>query len=576
MAKLQGLFNTNKISLPTREFLFFGIPLFLFCFISYYKSISDAYYLWFITPFVCLIITFLHLYKISDSLQINWVILSYLLLHSSILCFRNQIFLFNSFLYTDFVIIFFASFCASNFNSIKIINISAVFFCFFIFDELQFEWAQLFSFSSPLIGRSGSSIFLGETLTFSLPLFYFVFVNSTHKFKIYIFSFLVLVTLFIIFRTNSRASYIAVLICLLSLFPWNNLYKLKKYLLGVSFLGIVLLVIYFLVFFHKYQSSMGRLLILKISLTKINDYIILGTGLGGIHKNYLIWQEEYFTSKIASLNEQIIADNVFFVYNEYLKSFIEGGFIGLIIFLIPIYFIFKDSKNSPFKNCFLRILVIFYTLSLFTNIGNTFIGSFFYFYSVTIVTPNNFILKFKSIYLRYFTSIVIFTVILITIKQTYFNYKWGEALKIYFNNNNNDLALNEMEKIYPYMVDNAAFLFNYGSILAISKKNEKALEVLFKANLLMKRSNLYDNIGGVYFQQKNYIESIKYFQKSSYMVPNRFYPLSMILKSQIILKQDSNACRTANLIMKKPIKIHSPTIESIIIYSNYYVRLNCK
>ena len=98
MAKLQGLFNTNKISLSIREFLFFGIPLFLFCFISYYKSISDAYYLWFITPFVCLIITYLYLYKISDSLQINWVILSYLLLHSSILCFRNQIFLFKQFI----------------------------------------------------------------------------------------------------------------------------------------------------------------------------------------------------------------------------------------------------------------------------------------------------------------------------------------------------------------------------------------------------------------------------------------------------------------------------------------------
>ena len=575
MAKLQGLFNTNKISLSIREFLFFGIPLFLFCFISYYKSISDAYYLWFITPFVCLIITYLYLYKISDSLQINWVILSYLLLHSSILCFRNQIFLFNSFLYTDIVIIFFVSFCASNLNSIKIINIAAVFFCFIIFDELQFEWTQLFSFSSPLIGRSGSSIFLGETLTFSLPLFYFVFVNSTHKFKIYIFLFLVFVTLFIIFRTNSRASYIAVLICLLTLFPWNNLYKLKKYLFGVSFLGIVFLVIYFLVFFHKYQSSMGRLLILKISINKIKNYFILGTGLGGVHKNYLIWQEEYFTSKIASLNEQIIADNVFFIYNEYLKSFIEGGFIGFIIFLIPIYFIIKDSKNSPIINCFLRILLIYYTLSLFTNIGNTFIGSFFYFYSVTIITPNKFILKFKSIYLRYFISIIIFTFIFVTIKQTYFNYKWGEALKKYFNNNN-DFALIEMEKIYPYMDDNAAFLFNYGSILAISNKNEKALEVLFKANLLMKRSNLYDNIGGVYFQQKNYLESIKYFKKSSFMVPNRFYPLGMILKCQIKLNQDYNACKTANFILKKPIKIQSPTIESIVSYADDYIKLKCK
>lgn len=575
MAKLQGLLNTNKVSLPVKEFLLFGIPLFLFFFISNYKSISDAYYLWFITPLVCLIITFLFLFKNFYFLKINWVILSYLLLHCFLICFRNQIFLFNSFLYTDFVIIFFVIFCGSNLNNKNLIYISAVFFCFFIFDELQFEWAQLFSFSSPLIGRSGSSIFLGETLTFSLPLFYFVFVNTTHKFKIYIFLVLVFVTLFIIFRTNSRASYIAVLICLLTLFPWNNLYKLKKYLLGVSFLGIVFLIIYFLVFFHKYQSSMGRLLILKISLTKINDYIILGTGLGGIHKNYLIWQEEYFTSKIASLNEQIIADNVYFIYNEYLKSLIEGGFIGFFIFLIPIYFIIKDSKNSPFKNCFLRILVIYYTLSSFTNIGNTFIGSFFYFYSVTIITPNNVILKFKSIYLRYFISIVIFTVILITIKQIYFNYKWGEALKNYFNNNN-DLALIEMEKIHPYMVDNAAFLFNYGSILAISKKNEKALEVLFNANLLMKRSNLYDNIGGVYFQQKNYDESIKYFQKSSYMVPNRFYPLSMILKSQIILKQDSNACITANLIINKPIKIPSQTIESIITHSSNYVRLNCK
>lgn len=571
MAKLQGLLNTNKISLLTREFLFFGIPLFLFCFISYYKSISDAYYFWFFTPLICLIISFLFIYKYDDYIKINSVLLTYLLLHTFILFFRNQIFLFNSFLYTDVIIAFYVIFCASNLNNLKIINVAAFLFIIFIVDELQFEWVHLFNFNSPLIGRSGSSIFLGETLTFSLPLFYFIWVSRTHKFSNYIFFSLIFITLFIIYRTNSRAAYIAVLVCLLTLFPWN---KFQKYILGVSCFGILCLTMYLLVFFHKYQSSMGRLLILKIAINNTKEYLILGTGIGGIQKNYLIWQEEYFKSNISSLNERLIADNVYFVYNEYLKSYIEGGLIGLFIFLIPIYFILINSKNNQIINCFLRLLVIYYTLSLFTNIGNTFIGTFLYFYTISKITPDKYILKFKSIFLKYFVIIVIFLFILITLKQTYYNYKWGDALENYFNKN--DIALNEMDKIYPFMGDNPSFLFNYGSILAISNKNEKALEVLFKANLIMKRSNLYDNIGGVYFQQKNYIESIKYFQKSSFMVPNRFYPLSMILKCQIKLKQDSNACRTANLILKKPIKIQSSTIEGIVTYANNYIKLKCK
>lgn len=574
MAKLQGQLNTNNFSLPIREFLLFGIPLYLFCFISYYKSISDAYYLWYITPLFCLIITSHFFYKNRDYVKINYFILAYITLQVITLIFRNQIFQFNNFLYADFIILFYVTFCASILNHLKLLNVAALIFCIFLFDELQFEWPHLFNFNLPLIGRPGSSIFLGETLTFSLPLFYFVWVNSTSKIKNYIFPVLLLISIFIIFRTNSRAAYIAVLIWLLTLFPWSNFNKQKKIIFGVSCFGILCFTFYFLVFFHKYQSSMGRLLILKISINKIKNYFILGTGLGGIQKNYLIWQEEYFTSKVSSLNERIIADNVYFVYNDYLKSLIEGGFIGFLIFSIPLFYIFKNSKNNQVSNCFLRILVIFYTLSFFTNIGNTYIGSFFYFYSVSKITPNKLNFNFNNIALK--NTIILIAVIFIffTFKQLYLNYKWSDALKKYFNKN--EIALNDMDKIYPYMSDNASFLFNYGSILAISNKNEKALEVLFKANLLMKRSNLYDNIGGVYFQQKNYIESIKYFKKSSFMVPNRFYPLGMILKCQIKLNQDFNACRTANLILKKPIKIQSPTIESIVAYSDDYIKLKCK
>lgn len=83
---------------------------------------------------------------------------------------------------------------------------------------------------------------------------------------------------------------------------------------------------------YKQSSSDGRLLIWKISTQMVKDNP-WGYGYGMFEKNYNLYQAVYFSKGNATSQEKYVADHVFMPYNDYLEQAIEGGAIGLFLYI---------------------------------------------------------------------------------------------------------------------------------------------------------------------------------------------------------------------------------------------------
>jgi O-antigen ligase len=94
----------------------------------------------------------------------------------------------------------------------------------------------------------------------------------------------------------------------------------------------VLIVAIFLsikLYHFKKDSADGRLLMWTVSLNMIKEKPLTGFVPGGFRKLYPLWQGEYIANRDDSL-WTILADDVSSPFNEFLKTGIEQGIIGLL------------------------------------------------------------------------------------------------------------------------------------------------------------------------------------------------------------------------------------------------------
>ncbi|MDB5226634.1 MAG: hypothetical protein JWN78_827 [Bacteroidota bacterium] len=103
--------------------------------------------------------------------------------------------------------------------------------------------------------------------------------------------------------------------------------RYKNYFVGTLFLFLSAFT-YFL-FFYKYDSSSGRLLVYKIGLLIFKDHWLNGVGFGQFKEYYNNYQAAYFAHHSIDSKEALLADNTFYAFNDYWQLLIEQGVIGL-------------------------------------------------------------------------------------------------------------------------------------------------------------------------------------------------------------------------------------------------------
>lgn len=451
----------------------------------------------------------------------------------------NLLSLINIFLYSIAICSFFpfSKFVINTYRASIIIVFSE-----FIFLIVNFNYFSFFGYG----GISNSSIFLGETQAIIFFIISFYHKKIDNKFYKIVNIFIGLISLLLILVSSSRTAYLSIVLAFLFIFLSE-----RKFIMLNIFLVLISLL---LLFYFKKDSSYGRMLIIKVAALNFNKYFPLPLGTGSVSTDYLKWQNDYFKKGEYSIEEEQLADNVYFVYNDFFKIFIENGLIGLILFAFPIIKI-ASNKGSPFV---LIYLLVFYLQCLLSNPTNTSIHLVLYFISSISLFKNQKKITIKKILLSTICAYILIWIL--TLFTGYFI--WNKAQQLVterYGEKKNELYF----KAYKALDTNGPFLLDYSDYLNKCNKLDSSLLMYNKANKFLYSSNLYSNIGNLFFLKKDYTKAIEFYTLSHNTVPNRFYPLFMILRCYIAKGDKLNSKLMAKVIYEKKVKVPSPIIEQI-------------
>lgn len=377
--------------------------------------------------------------------------------------------------------------------------------------------------------------------------------------------------------TMSRASWIAAVVgCFIaSLLYLTKNKKLKIYInrfrdkiifivLGIGTISIASLVgIYHL----KKDSADGRSLIWKTSIEAIKENPF-GVGLGNFAGIYGQKQAEYFAVK-GSDQEQLIAGNPEYAFNEYLQICVEFGIIPFFLFafaIIYIAYITLKRKKYAAIGGFAAIL-IFASMSYPFSILPFLIS--FVFLIVLCLSDDKVIrssCSSKSFGNTIFFIFLLFSTTCISIYNRYPSYdaykKWNKA-KILYNVSIYKDVNKEYVKIYPYLKHEIQFLFEYAQSLSKTEQYEDSNKVLENAMKISCDPMLYNVIGKNYQALGNYALAEQYFNKAAMIVPSRLYPYYLLAKLYDEMGDKRKVCQMAEFIQLKEAKIHSTAVNEM-------------
>jgi O-antigen polymerase len=359
-------------------------------------------------------------------------------------------------------------------------------------------------YDSVVTGTFGNPNYLASFLLLSLPLV----IWRSNELPLLPNTLKVICILFlisIIILTKSRASYIALVAILLTLYHKKILevwFSLKS---GVKVLGVVFLIsgtvlMGLLLFNMDNESSLGRLFIWNITTDMFSDAPMVGIGNYAFETNYLSYQKEYF---LENMNAEIhFAANIRQAHNHFLETLAEQGIIGILIFaaliltiLIRLLSYLRSNAQNTLIFPLFASFVGFLVFGLFDSPFFYFFTKLLFFLMVALVASNfgrtigykqsNLKLTLSSALLV--SSISLLVLLAPTIPGYYHwnkgikfksEYKWNKALESYQKANN-------------YLRFNGKFHFDYAYANLMSGYFNEAIREFEEATKTFSDKNIY-------------------------------------------------------------------------------------
>ncbi len=335
----------------------------------------------------------------------------------------------------------------------------------------------------------------------------------------------------------------------------------KKWMFGVISLSVLLGS--FLVLFIKSDSTSGRWFIWKNCFRLIQDHPLTGTGWGSYRVAYNDMQAHYFQANGFQGKEALLADTVYYAFNEWLQLAVELGVpVSLTLFglnMLLVLAVIKRIRDGE-RNRFVTGAITSFT-SLLTA---TFISYPFY-YLPTIV-----LYLFLVLYLLYFLmqqyfskksilTLSAFSFLLIgwvVYKQVVARKYWNDATEL-SRISYNLKAKSMLLKAYPVLHSNGDYL--YSLAMAYSNVNQKDSAIYFLNQSLFYKNDyqLHRKMGQLYYEHGDVGTAEFHFLKSVYIVPNRFKSREMLVDFYIRCRQAEKAREWAKSSFSFPVKVPS-------------------
>ncbi len=501
--------------------------------------------------FLCIIYVFLfHLLKECENYRVYYI-LGYLLLCLTIYA-SLKFQLFDSLFIERLIIILLA------------INILYVYFQ--LFGILQSN-SVYFKVSGITENPSVSSIFIAGSSFVLIDRI----IKNKNKVSTFYYLGLCFVLLYAIIILRCRTAIVGFILNFLIILFFKGKYHKISYL--SIFLSAIVVVV-FLGLLFKLDSTSGRLLIWKISMSLIRANIF-GYGYGTFERNYNLAQSEYFGETNRPMSEIMNADYVFMPYNDLMEHTIDGGILGAIIYVsfwcVLLYTSIKLNKIKYFSALFslfvMSMINFVYTSVECMLLISCIVGNVCYESSKNASFSNMDKLKqFKGkINIFLLVALASFLMqkecmmikgqyklnrILSGIKEGFFpdEYEYNDILN----------GINTSE----------AFYREYAKYYISMKMYDRALEQLNKAGKYSSSPDIYIMKSFCYQKKNDYGNSIENLNLVKNMMPHHLFPNFLLMKVSCHFGKRKEALKYADEIICMPIKIKSSKAEDIIKEAN--------
>lgn len=337
----------------------------------------------------------------------------------------------------------------------------------------------------------------------------------------------------------------------------------KKCWAGLLLLSLFLMAGCIGMYYLKKDSADGRAFIWKNSAQMILHHP-LGVGIGNFAGSYGEEQAAYFAAGRGTAQEEHVAGNPEYAFNEYLQICTEQGILPFLLFLgIMGYSLYTGIKRRriaaagsltalliagamsyPFS--LLPFLIVPAFLLAWIHAGGK--GSRISANQAILFNICGLLLVAGCLYNRY---------------PTYQAYKKWKNYSFLYQTNQYAEASEKYESVYPQLSDQLTFLFEYAQALSKTERYEESNRVLEKAIRISCDPMLYNIMGKNYQGMKQYTEAEEYFLKSAHIVPHRIYPYYLLTNLFLETGDREKAIRYGTIVLNKEPKVQSSAVREM-------------
>ncbi|SEW37142.1 O-antigen ligase [Chitinophaga arvensicola] len=338
---------------------------------------------------------------------------------------------------------------------------------------------------------------------------------------------------------------------------------------AVLFIGLL-----YTFYLLKQNSADGRLLVYKVSATLIQTHPFTGVGMDRFKAHYMDAQARWFEQQGHEVDAAQLADNTFYAFNEPLQFVVENGWIGLLLVAAVVFFFgrYRSAESyMPVRTIAYGILLASLFFALFTYTSDNLAMKYMMVFALAILSGTESKVLFHIQYRRRVALVPVFFLLILflvyeyggvvnKVRESYAG--WGLAQAAYVKGFYTE-SNRQFEAVYPLLHTNGEFLMQYGKSRAMAGNDKQALALLVAARQYLSSSVIETGIGDCEKKLGNYAAAEQAYRQAMDMIPNRFYPLYLLMTLYQESGEAEKAMTMARHIKIKKVKVPSKAISEI-------------